>query len=82
MDNDLKKYINKKSTVIYNPISRNRILSLAKENSEIKLDSNYFNIISVGRLANEKDYKTSILSISKLKKKLENIRYYILEKVT
>ena len=47
MDNDLKKYINKKSTVIYNPISRNRILSLAKENSEIKLDSNYFNIISV-----------------------------------
>ena len=78
MDNDLKKYINKKSTVIYNPISRNRILSLAKENSEIKLDSNYFNIISVGRLANEKDYKTSILSISKLKKKLENIRYYIL----
>ena len=31
MDNDLKKYINKKSTVIYNPISRNRILSLVKK---------------------------------------------------
>lgn len=78
MDNDLKKYTKKKSTIIYNPISRDRILSLAKENSDIKLDSNFYNIISVGRLASEKDYKSAILSISKLKNKIENIRYYIL----
>jgi len=78
MDNDLKNYIKKKSEVIYNPISTNRLLRLANNESSIKIDDNYFNIISVGRLAHEKDYKTAILSISKLKKKIENIRYYIL----
>tara|TARA_B110000027_G_C16085699_1_gene285829 strand:- start:417 stop:1475 length:1059 start_codon:yes stop_codon:yes gene_type:complete len=78
MDEDLKKYINKKSEVIYNPISLNKIISLAKEKISIKLDSNYYNIISVGRLAYEKDYKTAILSIAKLKKRYGNIKYYIL----
>jgi len=78
MDEDLKKYINKKSEVIYNPISSNKILSLAEEKASIVLDSKYYNIVSVGRLAYEKDYKTAILSVAKLKKKYENIKYYIL----
>ena len=47
MDEDLKKYTNKKSEVIYNPISLNKILSLAKEKLSTKLDSKYYNIISV-----------------------------------
>ena len=78
MDEDLKKYINKKSEVIYNPISSNKILSLAEEKTSIVLDSKYYNIVSVGRLAHEKDYKTAILSVAKLKKRYENIKYYIL----
>ncbi|MDA7485745.1 glycosyltransferase [Candidatus Pelagibacter ubique] len=78
MDEDLKKYINKKSEVIYNPISSNKILSLAEEKTSIVLDSKYYNIVSVGRLAYEKDYKTAILSVAKLKKRYENIKYYIL----
>ena len=78
MDEDLKKYINKKSEVIYNPISLNNILSLAEEKASIVLDSKYYNIISVGRLAYEKDYKTAILSVAKLKKRYKNIKYYIL----
>ena len=78
MDEDLKKYTNKKSEVIYNPISSNKILSLAEEKTSIVLDSKYYNIVSVGRLAYEKDYKTAILSVAKLKKRYENIKYYIL----
>ncbi|MDB9940943.1 glycosyltransferase [Candidatus Pelagibacter sp.] len=78
MDEDLDNYINKKTEVIYNPISLNKIISMSEEKSSIKLDNKYFNIISVGRLAYEKDYKTAILSIAKLKKKIKNIRYYIL----
>ena len=78
MDEDLKNYINKKTEVIYNPISSSKILSLSEEKSSIKLDSKFFNIVSVGRLAYEKDYRTAILSIAKLKKKIRNIKYYIL----
>ena len=78
MDKDLKNYVNKRSHIIYNPVSKNKILLLAEENSPIKLDNKFYNIISVGRLAYEKDYKSAILSISKLKKKIKNIRYYIL----
>lgn len=78
MDQDLKKYVSKNSNVIYNPISSKKILSLSKENLSFKLDHNYFNIVSVGRLAYEKDYKTAILSVAKLKKKIKNVKYYIL----
>ncbi len=78
MDEDLKNYVNKKSNIIYNPISKNKILRLSEEDTHIKFDSKFYNIISVGRLAYEKDYKSAILSISKLKKKIKNIRYYIL----
>ena len=78
MDKDLKNYVNKRSHIIYNPVSKNKILLLAEENSPIKLDNKFYNIISVGRLAYEKDYKTAILSISKLKKKIKNLKYYIL----
>ena len=78
MDEDLKNYINKKTKVIYNPISLKNILSLSEEKSSIKLDSKFLNIVSVGRLAHEKDYKTAILSIAKLKNKIKNIKYFIL----
>jgi glycosyltransferase involved in cell wall biosynthesis len=78
MDNDLKNYLKRETHVIYNPISSNRILSLLKEKNSINLDKNNFNIISVGRLEKEKDYKTAILSISKLLDKIKNIKYYIL----
>ncbi len=78
MNDDLKKYINKNSEVIYNPISLNKILRLAKEKSSIILDSNYYNIVSVGRLAHEKDFKTAILSVAKLKNKNKNIKYYVI----
>lgn len=78
MDNDLKNYLKRKTHVIYNPISSSKILLLSKEKNSINIDKNYFNIISVGRLEKEKDYKTAILAISKLLNKTKNIRYYIL----
>ena len=78
MDEDLKNFINKKTEVIYNPISSVKILSLSEAKPYTKLDSKFFNIVSVGRLAYEKDYRTAILSISKLKNKIRNVRYYIL----
>ena len=78
MDQDLKNYIKRKTNVIHNPIQSNEILSLIKEKPSINFNNNFFNIISVGRLEYEKDYKTAILSISKLKRKIKNIKYYIL----
>lgn len=78
MNDDLKKYINKNSNIIYNPISLDKILRLAKEESSIILDSNSYNIVSVGRLAYEKDFKTAILSVAKLKNKNKNIKYYVI----
>lgn len=78
MDQDLKNYIKRKTNVIHNPIPSNEILSLIKEKPSINFNNNFFNIISVGRLEYEKDYKTAILSISKLKRKIKNIKYYIL----
>jgi glycosyltransferase involved in cell wall biosynthesis len=78
MKKDLSKYVKKKSIVIYNPILIKDILRLSKvKNSKINLDKKCFNIISVGRLAFQKDYKTSLLAISKLKLKINNIKYYI-----
>ncbi len=78
MDLDLQNYVKRNSRIIYNPISSEKILELSKEASPFELEDKYFNIISVGRLSSEKDYKTSILSIARLKKKIKNIRFYIL----
>jgi glycosyltransferase involved in cell wall biosynthesis len=78
MNLDLKKYISRKTITIYNPIIKKNILNLSKKkNLIVKLNRNYYNIISVGRLTHQKDYKTAILAISKLKHKIKNIRYYI-----
>ena len=75
---DLKKYISKETQVIYNPIIKKEILNLSKEkNLKIKISRRFFNIVSVGRLTTQKDYKTAILAISKLKLKIKNIKYYI-----
>ena len=78
MDLDLQNYVKRNSRIIYNPIFSEKILELSKEVSPYELEDKYFNIISVGRLSSEKDYKTSILSIAKLKKKIKNIKFYIL----
>tara|TARA_Y100000768_G_scaffold63599_1_gene43713 strand:- start:13920 stop:14978 length:1059 start_codon:yes stop_codon:yes gene_type:complete len=78
MRSDLKNYVKKDSVVIYNPVSSKKIQILSYEKPKINLSNNFFNIISVGRLSFEKDYKTAIYCISKLKKKINNIRYYIL----
>ncbi len=78
MDIDLKKYVNKKSNVIYNPIIKKEIINLSKKkNGVLKLNKKFYNIVSVGRLTYQKDYKTAILTISKLKHKIKNLRYYI-----
>ena len=78
MDLDLQKYIKRSSKIIYNPVNSKKILSLSSDELPIKIDDKFFNIISVGRLSNEKDYKTSLLSIAKLKKQIKNIKFYIL----
>jgi len=44
----------------------------------LKIDSDYFNIISVGRLSYQKDYKTSLLAFKKFNEKFDKSRYYIL----
>ena len=78
MDLDVRNYINKKTQIIYNPIVNKEISDLSKiKNHSIKLNKKYYNIVSVGRLTNQKDYKTAFLAISKLKHKIKNIKYYV-----
>ena len=78
MDLDVRNYINKETQIIYNPIVNKEISDLSKiKNHSIKLNKKYYNIVSVGRLTNQKDYKTAFLAISKLKHKIKNIKYYV-----
>lgn len=69
-----------KVTVIYNIINQNKILEKARETSEIILDKNDLNIVSVGRLHEAKGYDRLIEAIYKLKTNanlVDNIRFRI-----
>lgn len=69
-----------KVTVIYNIINQNKILEKARETSEIILDKNDLNIVSVGRLHEAKGYDRLIEAIYKLKTNanlVDNIRVRI-----
>ena len=49
-----------------------KIQLLSEEKTTINFDRNFYNILSIGRLEHEKDYKSALLSVSKLKDKIKN----------
>lgn len=87
VSDNVKKYFNEvynlgdKVSVIYNVINQNKILKKANEECDITLNSNDFNIVSVGRLHQAKGYDRLINVIAKLKefneKLTHNLKIYI-----
>ena len=67
---ELNRKFNLKSICIYNPLNKNEIIKLSKK----KITFNFFkkkkfNIISVARLADQKDHECLIKSINNIRKK-------------
>lgn len=81
VSNDCKKSFirkfgfEKKVEVIYNPVPDRDIKSLAKEDGELKFDKSVMNIISVGRIVEQKGYDRLLEAHKRLID--ENIRYHI-----
>ena len=74
----MKEYFQLSNVItIYNPIDSNGIIQMALEQSNIKI-SNGFNIVSVGRLVNQKGYDLLIPMISHMKKEGINANLYLL----
>lgn len=61
-----KKYNVKNARVLYNPISREKILKLSNEKIDDIKHSNKFKLISVGRLSKEKGYDRLLRVVKKL----------------
>lgn len=68
-----------RSTVVYNPINNIEILEKAERKSDVVLNSEEFNIVSVGRLSKVKGFERLINICVKLRK-IANIHLYIIGK--
>ena len=85
VSDNVKKYFNDiynlgdKVKVIYNIVDQEKIKIKSSEESDVVLDSNKFNIVSVGRLHPMKGYDRLIEAIYKLKEDnlLENVVFRI-----
>jgi glycosyltransferase involved in cell wall biosynthesis len=75
-----QKNFNVKSVCIYNPFDKKLIKNNLKKKTKIKFfKKNFLNLISVGRLTDQKDHMTLLKSIKLLNSKL-NVRLIILGK--
>jgi len=75
---ELKTKFNLESQCIYNPLNKKEILKLSKKKIKIKFfNKNSINIISLGRLVDQKDHMTLLKAINLLKKKI-NLRLLII----
>ena len=67
-----------RAVLIYNPLDRERILKLAKQNSNLNFfEDKTLNLLSIGRLVQQKDHLTLIKAVKNLKTKL-NIKLIII----
>lgn len=62
-------HLEHKTRVIYNLVDTDKIIIKAKEKSDIKLEGNEINFVSVGRLHNQKGYDILITAINELNQK-------------
>tara|TARA_Y100001958_G_C21165345_1_gene498312 strand:- start:555 stop:1259 length:705 start_codon:yes stop_codon:yes gene_type:complete len=65
---ELKSKFNVKSKCIYNPLNKREILSLSKKSINFKFyEKDSLNLISVGRLVDQKDHITILKAINNIK---------------
>jgi len=71
--NELKRKFNRTSQVIYNPLNKSEIIKLSKQKLNFKFFSNknFFRIMSMGRLVDQKDFITFLKAIEIIKKKIK-----------
>lgn len=62
---------------IFNPIDEERIINLSKAETEFRIDSNSFNLISVGRLTKQKGYDKLLGLIPVIIRQCPNTMLYI-----
>ena len=69
---ELKKKFNLKSICIYNPLNINDIKKLSKKKINFNFfNKSYLNLISIGRLVDQKDHITLLKSINLIKNKIK-----------
>ena len=69
---ELKKKFNLNSKCIYNPLNTKEIIKLSKKKVKFKFfNNNCINLISIGRLVDQKDHITLLKAINDIKNKLK-----------
>lgn len=68
----------KKYRVIPNYINTSEIIEKSKEISDLNVDNNIYNLISVGRIAHQKGYDILVEYMEKIAKKRKEIHLYII----
>lgn len=67
-----------KTTVYYNPINKQEIIEQSLETMNIEYDPSYFNILTVGRLSNEKGQTMVPEIVALLKQDGFKVRWYLM----
>ena len=67
-----------KATVYYNPINKQEIIEQSLEIMDMEYDPSYFNILTVGRLSNEKGQTMAPEIVALLKQEGFKVRWYLM----
>lgn len=68
----------KNTLTIYNPLDKEAILSMGKQQATFNIDKNRYNIVSVGRYTKQKGYDLLLPIISKIIKEQPNIHLWLI----
>lgn len=71
-------YLSNKTEVIYNIVDINEIIERSNEKIKLEFNSNYINLLTVGRLTEQKGYDLIPYVVSKLKEKRVKFKWHII----
>ena len=71
-------YLSNKTEVIYNIVDINEIIERSNEKIKLEFNSNYINLLTVGRLTEQKGYDLIPYVVNKLKEKRVKFKWYII----
>lgn len=71
-------YLSNKTEVIYNIVDIDEIIERSNEKIKLEFNSNYINLLTVGRLTEEKGYDLIPYVVRKLKEKRVKFKWYII----
>ena len=71
-------YLSNKTEVFYNIVDTNEIIEKSNEKTKVEYNSNYINLLTVGRITEQKGYDLIPYVVSKLKEKRVKFKWYII----